>query len=99
MFRAGRWLLILPLLAAAGGCEGVSQWLAGVDTARYSWEPAPGQSASTLGTDLARCLAQSPAAPAGGGIAIDRADASPVVEACMADKGYRKVYQSRLTML
>lgn len=98
MIRAWRWLLILPLLAGASGCGGVSQWLSGVDTERYSWERAPGDSATTLSTDLARCLAQGPAAPTGG-IEIKRGDASPVVEACMAEKGYRKVYQGRLTML
>jgi hypothetical protein len=101
--RLIRLFLGLSLLPA-GACDPVSAWLAGVDTEHYSWVPRPGtKHQNTWDKDLSDCLAPgTPAASAGGGVAsgvptISRSANSPIVITCMADKGYEKSYQARIS--
>ncbi len=89
-------LLVLPMTA----CHGPSDWMAGIDPGRYEWEPLVGTKHEKSATqDLHDCEAPGgPAAPAKDAVTIARAEGSPTVEACMAEKGYRKAYQPRDTM-
>ena len=63
---------------------------------------APSSAPTTLAQDLRDCEAPTLRAGAEGEHAaapvIERAENSPVVAACMAEKGYRKVYQPRTKM-
>jgi hypothetical protein len=93
-------LLILLLALPVSACHGPSDWMAGIDPGRYTWEPLvgskPGKNAAQ---DLHDCEAPgAPATPAKDAVTIARAEESSAVEACMAEKGYRKTFQQRDTM-
>lgn len=94
-------LLALPMMA----CSGPSVWMAGIDPDRYAWVQLVGtKHEKTVEQELHDCEAPSgaaaPAKPdaAKDAVTITRAESSPMVEACMAEKGYAKVYQPRDTM-
>jgi hypothetical protein len=79
--RAARLLIVLAMLPAAS-CDTASVWLSGIDRENYSWEPAR---ATTGGQ--AKAAADAPT--------IMRSEDSAVIEGCMADKGYHKVFATR----
>jgi hypothetical protein len=93
-------LLILVLVLPVTACRGPSDWMAGIDPGRYTWEPLVGtKHDKTPAQDLRACQSPGSAAtPAPDAVTIARAEDSPLVEACMADKGYRKAYQPSETM-
>jgi hypothetical protein len=101
-------LLMLLLVLSVMACQGPSDWMAGIDRGRYEWVPVGGAKNDKAETtkkaqDLRDCEApsgQAPAKPeaATDAVTITRAESSPMVEACMAGKGYNKVYQTRETM-
>jgi hypothetical protein len=104
MLALTRSLVIGLLVLPAASCAGVSDWMAGIDPQNYSWEPAPGTvHHKTWQEDVRDC--ERPGVPEGeaqakapkGAPTIARSEGAPVVAACMADKGYRKVYLSRTT--
>jgi hypothetical protein len=106
MLRLTRLLIVALLVLPAGSCVAVSTYLAGMDDPEnYSWEPVPGTAHQrTWEQDIKDC--EAPRAQAGnadgaaptGVPTIVRSEDAPVVATCMADKGYRKVYQSRSTL-
>jgi hypothetical protein len=89
-------------------CQAPSDWMAGIDSGRYVWQPLVGSKPDKIpvkdlpqrtAQDLRECEAPGgPATPAPDAVIIARAEDSPLVEACMAEKGYRKTYQQRDTM-
>jgi hypothetical protein len=93
-------LLVLPMMA----CHGPSAWMAGIDPGSYDWVPLVGtKHDKSAAQDLRDCEApggpEVPAKPdAAKDVTIARAEGSPMVEACMDEKGYAKVYQSTSTM-
>ena len=103
MLRLTRSLVVGLLVVAAGSCTGVSKWMAGIDRENYSWEPAPGSvhhktwQQEVRDCELPGAPAEEAASAPAGAPTIVRSEGSAVVAACMADKGYRKVYQSRTT--
>jgi hypothetical protein len=104
MLRLAR-LLILLLVLPAAACQGPALWMAGIDPNRYDWVPLVGSKhEKAAADDLRECEAPSdPATPAKPDeakdqVTIARAESSPMVEACMSERGYSKVYQQRITM-
>jgi hypothetical protein len=99
-------LLIVGLLAfPASSCVAVSSYLAGMDDdpEAYTWEPIPGTThKGTWAQDVKECEAPgTPVVDAGTATdapTITRSEDAPVVATCMADKGYRKIYQTRSTL-
>lgn len=105
MLRLTRSLIVGLLVLPGGSCAGISDWMAGIDPENYSWEPAAGSvHPRTWQEDLKDCeLPGAPPAEAEtsapkGAPTIARSEGAAVVAACMADKGYRKVYLSRTTL-
>jgi hypothetical protein len=94
--RATRLLIVLAVLPAAS-CDTASVWLSGIDRENYSWEPARATTkADAWQTALTAC--ESPggqAKAAADAPTIMRSEDSAVVEDCMANKGYRKVFATR----
>jgi len=93
-------LLALPLAS----CDTAALWMAGIDPAEYAWVTLPGtKHDKSPQQDLDDCEAPSGhAAEAKSTLTaptIARAENSPSVAACMADKGYRKSYQARPGLL
>lgn len=100
--RAFRVLIALTLLPLAA-CNAASEWLAGINPADYTWEPAIGAApaAGTMDKDLKLCEGGSGSASAHapmGGLIITRSEDSVAVNDCMTAKGYQKFYQSRQTL-
>ncbi len=101
MLRLSRLLIVLLALPVMA-CDAASVWMAGVDHGRYGWEPMVGtkddQNAAQALRDCEAPGAPAPPGAAADAVTIARAESSPMVEACMAQKGYRKAYQPRDTM-
>ncbi|HXY99000.1 MAG TPA: hypothetical protein VEI03_03305 [Stellaceae bacterium] len=102
MLRLTRSLVVALLLLPAGSCAGVSTWMAGIDRESYSWEPMPGSvHRKTWQQDVKDCeqpgiaTGEAAASAPKDGPTIARSEGAAAVAACMADKGYRKVYQAR----
>jgi hypothetical protein len=102
--RLARMLMVALLAFPASSCVAVSSYLAGMDDnpENYTWEPIPGTThKATWAQDIKEC--EAPGTPVQGAKArattdvptIQRSENAPVVAACMADKGYRKLYQTR----
>ena len=92
-------LLALPLAS----CAWTSAWMAGIDPTEYAWETLPGtKHDKSPQQDLDDCEAPggkaAEAKPKEAAATFARAEDSPAVAACMADKGYRKSFPSRQGM-
>lgn len=103
MLRLTRSPVLCLLVLLAGACSPhAATWLAGIDRQNYTWEPLPGSiHHKTWQQDVRECAL--PGVPAEETIAsrdaptIARSEGADAVAACMAEKGYRKVYQPRST--
>jgi hypothetical protein len=106
MLRLPRLLIVGVLASPVSSCVAVSTYLAGMEDAEnYTWEPVPGTTHQrTWAQDIKDCEApgtQVGSADAGastGVPTIARSEDAAVVATCMADKGYRKLYQARNTL-
>jgi hypothetical protein len=105
MHRLTRLVIVGLFAFSARSCVAVSTYLAGMEDAEnYTWEPVPGTTHQRIwAQDIEDC--EAPDAQAGNAGAptsaptIARSEDAPVVATCMAEKGYRKVYQARSNLL
>lgn len=76
MLRVSMFVILLALSA----CTGISQWLAGVGNADYTWQALPGSAHNQAATqDLQDCTGQAHGDAFG-------------TDACMRGRGYQKYY-------
>jgi hypothetical protein len=101
LFRRAARLVFALVLLPASACDTASVWLTGINRDNYTWEKATEAPVNAWVKDLAACEGPGGEAPGVGAAAptIRRSEDAAVVQRCMNEKGYYKVYQARTGVL